>query len=1318
LELWRHLVHHSLGVLNLVIISYFVVGNGVYSLLMGVSLVRVWLRSRQMAFQGLEALRHSPAAPPVTVIVPAWNERNVIVESLHAILKTDYPQLEVTVVDDGSSDGTLARLIAAFDLEPIRLIYRAQLRTSEIEGFYRSHQIPNLLVVSKGHGGKSDALNAGINLCRTPYFCTLDADSVLEPDALLRLMQSVVRSPADTVASGGIVRVRNGCEVRHDRVTRVALPPKLIERFQVVEYLRTFLLGRTGWDLLGATMIVSGAFAVFHRATVAEAGGFSSDTVTEDLELITRLHRWALENKRRLRVSFTPDPVCWTECPSSTLMLGRQRRRWQVGLCQTLWKNRDMIFNRRYGALGLVAFPFHAYVEALGAVVEPLGYLLVPLAFAFHLAPRILCLSFLALGLTCAGFLTTGAIVLEELTYRRYPSFRDFAALLKYALLENLGYRQLILFFRLQGVVQFLTGFHRWERVVHVGPPEAGMAVKPHRLGDQGSWVRPILMLMVAVVSGVRPTRAFRAQETTAAADSAGVAPCQQEIAEHRGALESSPGNPALELPLARSLALCGQDGEAISRYLRTIAGEPGEVAPRIELGGLLVRAQRSEEAIALLREALRLDPENDEARLGLARALAATGNNLEALLRYDEVLAASPGHYDALQGKAFVLYHSARFAEARTVFEILQRENPSDTENAEALAGIARAEIEARAAASTPVPSTPPDERLAYYRKQVASDSSNRAALLELGRAQAELKDFPAAVGTYRRLLAINPDGPSNDSAKFQLARTLAWSQQYDASIALYQELLRGAPRDADFLEGLARVATWSGRMADALSAYQRLADTYPSEAVLLQIASLDFRLHYNRSARAAVERVLAEDPENRDARRLRAQIELRQGHTKEARQQFTAILKKAPHDPEALLGEAEAWYYLGRLDKASEAAGRLRQDQPQNADVLLLLARLDRARGDRKAAMAQVKESEQVSPSNPEAKALESSLRDESASTLHTSAAYAHEIGLGESLTTFTYGTDFGFKMLRRTDSTFSLDELPSQSPSGAIQGAAAPSQFLYRQTTSLSRRLTVRAGIGLVRFGPSADVSVPGQPEPITSAGVRPIGLAGASAVLTPKITADFNWTRAAVSYTPLSVRLGVIDQQYDAGLSFRLSSRTELHLEYFHGVDGSKVYAHIKFVNPQTVTSIRADRLPYSGGAITFSQSFIRSPRFSFDAGYSGLDKQFVNSGGPGGETYLGFFEPALYQCHLATARFFGKLWGPVGYDFSGGFGAQQVDRQVQRVGPFTRAFNLSPVFTLRASPRLTLRLGYTYYNFAQTLGAIRGDSLRLTTDWKF
>jgi cellulose synthase/poly-beta-1,6-N-acetylglucosamine synthase-like glycosyltransferase len=349
------------------------------------------------------------------------------------------------------------------------LIYRPHLPTQSIRGFYLNPRIPNLVVISKDNGGKPDALNMGINMCRSPYFCTLDADCLLEPDALLRLMHPIVRSPVNTAASGGIVRILNGCEVKDGRVMRVALPERRIERFQVVEYLRSFLFGRTGWDIIGATLIVSGAFAVFHRETVVDAGGFRSDTVAEDMDLIVELRRWAALHNRKIRMSFTTDPVCWTECPSSLDNLARQRRRWQMGLCQTLWKHSEMLFSRKFGAAGMLSFPFHLYIEALGAGVEFLGYFMVPLAIIFGMVPPTLYILFVLVSLAYGGFLSVGAVLLEELTYRRYPSFRDLVVLLFVAVLENIGFRQVVLYYRFQGLVRFLTGFRKWEKVVHVG---------------------------------------------------------------------------------------------------------------------------------------------------------------------------------------------------------------------------------------------------------------------------------------------------------------------------------------------------------------------------------------------------------------------------------------------------------------------------------------------------------------------------------------------------------------------------------------------------------------------------------------------------------------------------------------------------------------------------------------------------------------------------------------------------------------------------------------------------------------------------------
>lgn len=464
---WRLLLTHGLLVFNILFAFYFVAGNGMYLLLMLLSLISVWLNNRRRAYENLTYLRQSPVTPPVTIIIPAWNEEGVIIDTVRAVLTTDYPALEIIVVDDGSTDRTLGRLIEAFDLFKTDGIYRPHLATRRVKAIYQSPLGPRFLVVHKERGGKSDALNAGINLCRTPYFCTLDADCVLERDAMLRLMRPIIRSPANVVASGGIVRILNGCEVRAGQVTRVGLPSTSLQRFQVVEYLRSFLFGRTGWDVLRATVIMSGAFTVFHRETVMEAGGFSLDTVTEDMELIVRLRRWAIDHHREIKMAFTSDSVCWTDSPASFGMLARQRRRWQLGLCQTLWKNSEMLFNPKYGPVGLLSYPFHLYVEALGAVVEFLGYLLIPFALLYRATLPDVYVPFLLLGLVCATFLSAGSVVLEELTHRRYPSSHDFKTLLFYALIENFGYRQVVLFFRFQGVLRFLFGSQRWEKVTH-----------------------------------------------------------------------------------------------------------------------------------------------------------------------------------------------------------------------------------------------------------------------------------------------------------------------------------------------------------------------------------------------------------------------------------------------------------------------------------------------------------------------------------------------------------------------------------------------------------------------------------------------------------------------------------------------------------------------------------------------------------------------------------------------------------------------------------------------------------------------------------
>jgi cellulose synthase/poly-beta-1,6-N-acetylglucosamine synthase-like glycosyltransferase len=465
----RLFLENSVALFNIIVLSYFFLGNGFYTVLLLLSLRATSIHVRRLTYQGLDALRKSPLTPPVTIIIPAWNEAGVITHAVASALQADYPQLQIIVVDDGSTDLTLDRLIENFQLVEIDGTYHPILPTAPLRAFYLNPEIPNLLVVSKVRGGKPDALNAGINLCRSPYFCNLDADCLLERDALLRLMDPIVNSTVETVVSSGIVRILNGCATRNGRVVKVGLPSRALERFQVVEYLRSFLCGRTGWHLLGGTLIVSGAFAVFHRATVIEAGGFCHDTVTEDMDLVVSLHQWAADKHRKVHISFTSDPVCWTECPASLTMLARQRRRWQLGLCQTLWKHSAILFRQKYGIVGCLSFPFHSYVEGLGAAVETLGYLLLPLGFLFGLVSPFVLMVFVLLGFIYGSFLSVGAVLVEELTYRRYPRFRDLLTLLGYAAFENFGYRQLILYFRFQGTLKFLAGSRHWEKVSHAG---------------------------------------------------------------------------------------------------------------------------------------------------------------------------------------------------------------------------------------------------------------------------------------------------------------------------------------------------------------------------------------------------------------------------------------------------------------------------------------------------------------------------------------------------------------------------------------------------------------------------------------------------------------------------------------------------------------------------------------------------------------------------------------------------------------------------------------------------------------------------------
>ena len=451
---------------------YYGVVNIFYSVLLAISFFVILRYTKRLRYSASKDFLTSPETPPVSVIIAAYNEENVIFRTVKSALSMNYPSFEVIVVNDGSDDGTLENLISGFRLKKIEYLYRDAFRTRPVRGVYHNAEIPGLYVVDKERGNKSDALNCGINVSTSPYFCTVDADSVLEENALIRLATPIIESTVPVIACGGVVRTINGSEVRDGVVKQVELPKSRLAVFQIVEYLRAFLFGRVGYDYIGGILILSGAFSLFNKAAVAAVGGFNNDTVTEDMEIIVRLHKHYKRRGKPYRIRFISDPICWTEVPESLKMLARQRRRWHMGLIQSILLHKTMIFNPKYGHVGLFVMPYYLLVEMLSPAIEVVGYVVVILSFVFGLISIDFFLLFLTLAIFFGVFLSMAGVFLEELTYRRYPKWKHLFRLLAYGALENFGYRQLNSFWRVVALCRYILGKREWEYVRRSRKPD------------------------------------------------------------------------------------------------------------------------------------------------------------------------------------------------------------------------------------------------------------------------------------------------------------------------------------------------------------------------------------------------------------------------------------------------------------------------------------------------------------------------------------------------------------------------------------------------------------------------------------------------------------------------------------------------------------------------------------------------------------------------------------------------------------------------------------------------------------------------------
>jgi cellulose synthase/poly-beta-1,6-N-acetylglucosamine synthase-like glycosyltransferase len=394
---------------------------------------------------------------PISILVPAYNEEATITASLSSFLNLHYPEYEVVVVNDGSKDNTISVLIESFALVAVNAFGAQAIATKNVRGVYRSKLYSNLLVIDKENGGKADALNAATNYSRFPLVCAVDADSMLDAKALLRSARAFVED--DTlIATGGTIRALNNSDTASGEVLTLRAPQGWLERFQVVEYVRAFLSGRSTFSHYNLLLIISGAFGIFRRDVVLELGGYRTDTVGEDMELVVRMHLWAREQKRPYRILYTADPVCWTQVPSDLKTLRKQRNRWQRGLWETLYNHRDLLFNPRYGRIGMVAIPFFWLFEALAPVIELSGILYMIILLIFQGLNWPFALLFLALAFFCGLLTSLTAFCLEVFMHTHYPTLADRRQLFYASILENFGYRQIIVYER------FIASFQVWRK--------------------------------------------------------------------------------------------------------------------------------------------------------------------------------------------------------------------------------------------------------------------------------------------------------------------------------------------------------------------------------------------------------------------------------------------------------------------------------------------------------------------------------------------------------------------------------------------------------------------------------------------------------------------------------------------------------------------------------------------------------------------------------------------------------------------------------------------------------------------------------------
>lgn len=453
---------------NVYLVFYFLIINSIYMILFVLALIASKRQVNLSNTRKKTLLFSDKLLPGISIIAPAYNEEISIIESVTSLLNLKYPVYEVIVVNDGSKDETLRKMIDFFHLERKHPSHINHFNTKKIRGIYQTKDIPNLVVVDKQNGGKADALNVGINVSKQPYVCGIDADSILEGDALLKLASTMLDDTKPYIAMGGNIYPANGFTFDRGKVEKRGIPKEMVTRFQTIEYLRAFTSGRIGWSELKSLMIISGAFGLFQKEALIETGGYltsssklKKDTVGEDMELVVRLTRQALEKKEPYRVSYVYNAYCYTELPSDLKTLLKQRNRWQRGLIDILSYHRKLSFNPKFKQIGFIGYPYFFIFEFLGPFFEAQGYLMLMIALVLGLLNPAIIMGIFAASILFGAVISLSSIFMSEKELLMMNK-KETMIMLLFAIIENFGYRQLISMHRVFSTFSALRESGTW----------------------------------------------------------------------------------------------------------------------------------------------------------------------------------------------------------------------------------------------------------------------------------------------------------------------------------------------------------------------------------------------------------------------------------------------------------------------------------------------------------------------------------------------------------------------------------------------------------------------------------------------------------------------------------------------------------------------------------------------------------------------------------------------------------------------------------------------------------------------------------------